>query len=98
MDTDGDKDEERIQLNRQHLKEWNDQLDLEVRSRIALDKKHKNEHKQAQLEEVNFLDRAALAKRQVVEIRELSQQNRLARIAIRKRHTQECDELNRPDQ
>ena len=94
MGTDEEKSKQRFALNRQHLAEWNAQLALEVRARIALDDKHIQEHKQAYLDEINFRDRASLATSQLDAIHELIRQNRAVRIMMRQRHQQEDEDLN----
>lgn len=96
MGIDKEKNEQRIQLNRQHLKEWNDLLSNEIRTHIALDDQHKQEHRQSYLDEINFRDRAMLATRHLDAIRELVQQNRIIRITMQKRHSQEQKDLDRP--
>jgi hypothetical protein len=93
MSSEGEKSEQRLQLNRQQLTEWNDLLALEIRTRIALDNKHKQDSRQAYLDELNFRDRAVLATQQLQAIRDLAQQNRLIRITMQQRHTQENKDL-----
>ncbi|MDB5243699.1 MAG: hypothetical protein JWP57_4324 [Spirosoma sp.] len=94
MKTEKKESEQQIQLNRQHLTEWNDLLSQEIRVRMALERKHQQEQTQSYLEEINFRDRAVLATRQVVAIKELIKQNRLVRITMSKRHSQENQDLD----
>lgn len=78
-----------MQLNRQHLTEWNANLALEVEVRYALIKKHEQENSRLYLEEINFHERATLATRQAQELGELRHQDREGRIATQKRQAQE---------
>lgn len=94
MGTEAQKDEQRTQLKRRHLDEWNAQLTLEVETRIALADQHKREHEQAYLDEINVQDRTALVNRHLDAIHQLVHDNRATRISMRKRHTQEADKLN----
>jgi hypothetical protein len=94
MSTETEEAEQRIQLNHQHEKEWNDLLAQDIRTRIALNDKHQREHNQSYLDEINFRDRALLTNHQLVEIKELSRANRAVRISMRKRHALEDQELS----
>ena len=94
MSTELEKSEQRIQLNRQQLTEWNASLALEVAVRYELTKKHEQENMRLYLEEINFHERAALATRQVQEMDELRHQDREVRIATQKRHAQQKADLN----
>lgn len=94
MGIDQENNEQRMHLYLLHLAEWNAHLTLEVQVRIALDERHKEEHKQAYSNEIDSRDRAILAASQLSEIQELIKQNRVVRIAMRRRHIQESEELN----
>ncbi|GAB4020024.1 hypothetical protein GCM10028808_59780 [Spirosoma migulaei] len=89
MDSEREKSEQRIELNRQHLKEWNANLALEIEVRFALIKKHEQENIRLYLEEINFHERATLAIRQARELDELKHQDREGRIVTQKRQAQE---------
>ena len=95
MDTNSQKNDPRIQLNRRQLTEWNELLSAEIRHRIALDDTHQQDHSQAYLDEINFHDRALLATTQLQAIRQLIQQHRTLRITMQKRHAQERDDLTK---
>ena len=94
MGTDEEKSKQRFALSRQHLAEWNTQLASEVRTRMALNDKHTQEHKQAYLNEIDVRDRALLATSQLDAIHELVRQNRAIRIMMRQRHQREDEALN----
>lgn len=95
MDTDREKNDQRIHLNRQQLTEWNKLLAAEIRSRIALEDKHTADNTQSYLDEINFRDRSVLATTQLQAIRDLIRQHRTLRITMQKRHTQEREDLPR---
>ena len=91
-----EKNERRLELNRQHLAEWNTQLAQETQFRLALESQHRDEHERSYLEEINLYDQASLETRQRQAVNELVQQNRLTRINMLKRHKREGDALNEP--
>jgi MFS superfamily sulfate permease-like transporter len=93
MSTEPEKNELQVQLNRQHLHEWNAHLDLEIQVRDALLKKHQQENIRLHLEEINFHERTMLVTRQAQELDELKHQDRETRIATQKRHAQEKTDL-----
>ena len=81
-----------IQSNR-HLKEWNDNIAIEMKARYVLAGKHKQEHSRSSLQEDSLPERAALTIRQMEEIQELRCQNRQTRIVMQDRHQQEDADL-----
>lgn len=89
MGNDGDKKEAQIHMLRRHLKEWNDNLALEAKTRQDLETKHHGERNFLYLSEVNYHERARLINQQLQDIKALISQNRQVRIAIRRRHDQE---------
>lgn len=88
MNTDQEEVKWRLQSNRQ-LKEWSDQVAVEIKIRYALGGRHKQESSWLLLNESNGLAQTELAAKQAEELNELKHQNSETRIAIQKRHSQE---------
>lgn len=89
-----ENNERQMQLNRQHLAEWDAQLAQETRDRMALEEQHKQDNIRSYLEEINVHDRSVLEAQQRQTIDALVKQNRLTRISMLKRHNQENDNLS----
>lgn len=75
-------------LNRQ-LREWNDNITLELGTCYALDSRHKQERSRLRLQTTDLYEQAALTAQQLQEATDLKQRHQGIRIDIQERHARE---------
>ena len=94
--TNAGEDNRELQLLKlRHLREWDENLSLEVKTRQVIDQRHRQECDKLHLVEINFHERDTLRVQQLQEVQKLVGQNNKIRVAIRRRQARDIEFTNR---